>query len=284
MMEERLEGKKTVHVVCEVVFAVIIVALLCVVTFARPPFNRGFFCNDESIQKPYVTKQAVPTNVLIAVGIILPIIIIYLSDVTNYLLYSKPFNLKSDETKVSFLGCLQVRAWIYRMHARVWYFAIGGIVTVFFTNIGKHMVGRLRPHFLAVCKPNYSLFNCTDGKSFPSGHSSFSAYVAIFVCLYLQYAMRSRGIKLLAPVIQAGLVGLALFTALGRISDYFHHWSDVLAGLIIGTLVAFYMIFAIMDLKAEEVQLNTERKQQTCSSTGDVENYGATAINDTDNI
>ena len=29
--------------------------------------------------------------------------------------------------------------------------------------LGKRTVGRLRPHFLAVCKPNYSLFNCTDG-------------------------------------------------------------------------------------------------------------------------
>ncbi len=40
---------------------------------------------------------------------------------------------------------------------------VGMVITVFFTELGKMMVGRLRPHFLAVCKPNYSLFNCTDG-------------------------------------------------------------------------------------------------------------------------
>ena len=36
-------------------------------------------------------------------------------------------------------------------------------VNTIFTQLGKVMVGRLRPHFLAVCKPNYSLFNCSDG-------------------------------------------------------------------------------------------------------------------------
>ena len=25
------------------------------------------------------------------------------------------------------------------------------------------MVGRLRPHFLDVCKPDFTMFNCTDG-------------------------------------------------------------------------------------------------------------------------
>ena len=64
------------------------------------------------------------------------------------------------------------------------------------TDVGKYTVGRLRPHFLAVCKPDFSLLNCTTGLhrnfitedvctggkdlikearlSFPSGHSSFA--------------------------------------------------------------------------------------------------------------
>lgn len=38
------------------------------------PFNRGFFCDDKSIQKPYVKSQAVPTSwavVFCLVGVIL---------------------------------------------------------------------------------------------------------------------------------------------------------------------------------------------------------------------
>ncbi len=30
------------------------------------------------------------------------------------------------------------------------------------TDIVKYSVGRLRPHFLTVCKPNYPITNCTD--------------------------------------------------------------------------------------------------------------------------
>lgn len=40
------------------------------------PFNRGFFCNDESIQKPYVAKQTVPVAMLtgLAVGVVLIVV------------------------------------------------------------------------------------------------------------------------------------------------------------------------------------------------------------------
>ena len=75
-------------------------------------------------------------------------------------------------------------------------FLVGAAVTVVLTNVGKYTVGRLRPHFLAVCKPDFSKLNCTTGVeknfitnyectgdedlikearlSFPSGHSSFA--------------------------------------------------------------------------------------------------------------
>jgi phosphatidate phosphatase len=39
----------------------------------------------------------------------------------------------------------------------------GAAVVQLITDIAKYSVGRLRPHFLDVCKPDYSKFNCTDG-------------------------------------------------------------------------------------------------------------------------
>jgi phosphatidate phosphatase len=62
--------------------------------------------------------------------------------------------------------------------------------------------------------------------SFPSGHSSFSAYTSW------------RGSQLLRHFLQFLLIMLAWYTALSRISDYKHHWSDVLAGATLGALVA----------------------------------------------
>lgn len=37
------------------------------------------------------------------------------------------------------------------------------MMTMIVVGVGKKMLGRLRPHFLQLCKPNYHQFNCTDG-------------------------------------------------------------------------------------------------------------------------
>ena len=42
-------------------------------------------------------------------------------------------------------------------------FMYGAAVVQLVTDIAKYSVGRLRPHFLNVCKPDYTKFNCTDG-------------------------------------------------------------------------------------------------------------------------
>ena len=50
--------------------------------------------------------------------------------------------------------------------------------------------------------------------------------------------MTWRGSKLLKRTLQIGVVYVSLYTGLSRISDYKHHWSDVLAGFALGTLFA----------------------------------------------
>jgi phosphatidate phosphatase len=78
--------------------------------------------------------------------------------------------------------------------------------------------------------------------SFPSGHSSFSAYTMIFCAIYLQARMNWRGSHLLRHFLQFLLIMLAWYTALSRISDYKHHWSDVLAGSTLGAVVAIVTV------------------------------------------
>lgn len=46
------------------------------------------------------------------------------------------------------------------------------------------------------------------------------------------------GSKLLKHTLQFLAVLQAVFTAMTRVSDYKHHWSDVLSGLLLGSLVA----------------------------------------------
>ena len=94
------------------------------------------------------------------------------------------------------------------------------------TDTSKYTIGRLRPHFLDVCKPDWSMISCRDeaGRSlfvtnyecqgnfdlfpdadevehrvkeghlsFVSGHASFCFQTMVFVILYLQARMTFRG-------------------------------------------------------------------------------------------
>ena len=46
-------------------------------------------------------------------------------------------------------------------------FAFGVAVNQVLTDITKYSVGRLRPHFFAVCEPDYSSFSCEDSAGRP---------------------------------------------------------------------------------------------------------------------
>lgn len=47
---------------------------------------------------------------------------------------------------------------------------------------------------------------------------------------------------LIKPALQVLFASAAFYTGLTRVSDYKHHWQDVLAGLTLGTLLAGVML------------------------------------------
>ncbi|KAJ0067940.1 hypothetical protein NL108_011732, partial [Boleophthalmus pectinirostris] len=152
--------------------------------------------------------------------------------------------------------CLGMR-YVGCVYKAVGSYVFGAAASQSLTDIAKYSIGRLRPHFLAVCNPSWDKINCSAGGyienftcngepflvdearlSFYSGHSSFSMYCMMFLALYIQARLKSNWTRLLRPTFQFFLIATAVYVGLSRVSDYKHHWSDVLMGLLQGGLVA----------------------------------------------
>uniref|UniRef100_A0A8C0G875 Phosphatidic acid phosphatase type 2/haloperoxidase domain-containing protein n=1 Tax=Chelonoidis abingdonii TaxID=106734 RepID=A0A8C0G875_CHEAB len=156
-------------------------------------------------------------------------------------------------------------------------FLFGCTVGQSLTNMAKITVGRLRPHFLAVCRPDLALLNCSRGyveeyactvgpsqekearKSFYSGHASFAMYSMTYL-FYLQARLTWRGARLLRPLLQFVLLLLALYTGLTRISDYWHHPSDVAVGFLQGALIAYWVVSVSLWLASQP--LHTSNREE----------------------
>ncbi|KFO72425.1 Lipid phosphate phosphohydrolase 1, partial [Cuculus canorus] len=224
----------------------------------RIPFQRGVFCSDESIRYPY--KEDTISYKLLA-GIIIPfcIIVIILGE-TLSVFYN---NLHSN----SFVR----NNYIATIYKAIGTFIFGATASQSLTDIAKYSIGRLRPHFLAVCQPDWTRINCSLGYienfscqgdkakinegrlSFYSGHSSFSMYCMLFLALYLQARMKGDWARLVRPTLQFGLIAASIYVGLSRVSDYKHHWSDVLTGLIQGAVVAVLIVVYVSDFFKERI-------------------------------
>ncbi|CAG5897061.1 unnamed protein product [Menidia menidia] len=160
---------------------------LVIETSAVQPYRRGFYCHDESIKYPAKNGDTISDGVLSAAGILITILSIIIGE--SYRIYFL------NEGSKSFVG----NPYISALYKQVGVFIFGCAISQSFTDIAKVSVGRMRPHFLDVCKPDFSTINCSLGyitdyvcqgpdskvqearKSFFSGHASFSMYTMLYL-------------------------------------------------------------------------------------------------------
>ncbi|KAK7495908.1 hypothetical protein BaRGS_00012898, partial [Batillaria attramentaria] len=209
------------------------------------PFHRGFFCDDQSLMHPF-KPDTIPTWLLVVCSMGVPLICILVVEC-----------LLQKTTRFCVLVPTEIptaqKSYVELCYRSVVLFLFGAAITQLMTEIAKYTVGRLRPHFFDVCRPANLPANCSGifitedvctGEndftmkqarlSFCSGHASMSMYAATFVLIYLQARLTCSQAKLVRPVLQVTVFCLALYTCFTRISDYKHHWSDVLGGAILG--------------------------------------------------
>uniref|UniRef100_A0AC35TVH8 AcidPPc domain-containing protein n=1 Tax=Rhabditophanes sp. KR3021 TaxID=114890 RepID=A0AC35TVH8_9BILA len=120
-------------------------------------------------------------------------------------------------------------------------------------------VGRHRPHFIDVCKadlsvcetdPNATIKNIvcdtTDKQarnirtSFPSGHSAAAVFSLYYVFSFLEYQFKatsntSKSIKSFVLIV---LAAWTIFCCGTRVTDKWHHQTDVIAGIIFGFILS----------------------------------------------
>ncbi|KAH8261142.1 hypothetical protein KR044_003933 [Drosophila immigrans] len=217
--------------------------------------TRGFFCDDETLMYPY-RENTVSPSLLHWISFHLPLAALVI--------------LESYRCWRRVAGGVSTWLQYWPVYNTLRWFLFGHAAESLIKDMAKQLIGRLRPHFFAVCRPKladggfctdeahrqggvyHTDYTCesTDATpqmlrdvhvSFPSGHSSMVFYGLVFMALHLQ-TLRLPLSTMLRPLCQLMCVGLATFVGLSRVMDYKHHWSDVVAGSLLGASVAFAVI------------------------------------------
>ncbi|GBP35786.1 Phospholipid phosphatase 2 [Eumeta japonica] len=217
-----------------------------------PSHRAGFWCRDPALSFAH-SGDTFSITAVGAATIFLPLIVIWTVEALSH--RQDEYTLKQSRLYASGKPSLLIyKDYIY-----------GAVVNLAILEALKCLVGSPRPSFFDLCQPDKAAscneseyvtnYVCTSvryspylqidsSRSFPSAHSSLAIYCGLFVAWYLQrraFSWHSRSV-LLVPLIQGLCVLYAAATSLSRLSDHRHHWWDVLAGVIIGTIIAVYTV------------------------------------------
>ncbi|KAL3112827.1 hypothetical protein niasHT_019801 [Heterodera trifolii] len=236
------------------------------------PYQRGFFCDDDSIRLPY-KSSTVPDWLLLVYALGVPPFVFAFGE---FICLSRAPALAIRQRLNDFEFGEGDRL---RFFCRFAYFygnyLIAFVANFTFTLVAKFSVGRLRPHFVDLCKPNVVDFCATPTNwhtyiehfecdknvlqdqidsarlSFFSGHSSLAMCASVFIAIYLHVRLsplfRAR-LFVLVPLLQIAFLSLGMLIAYSRIKDHMHHSTDVLIGIVAGTSVATFTALFIARL------------------------------------
>lgn len=66
--------------------------------------------------------------------------------------------------------------------------------------------------------------------------------VSVLFQMYITSTIKTKSSRLAKPVLCLGTLCTAFLTGLNRVSEYRNHCSDVIAGFILGTAVALFLV------------------------------------------
>uniref|UniRef100_A0A914XG35 Phosphatidic acid phosphatase type 2/haloperoxidase domain-containing protein n=1 Tax=Plectus sambesii TaxID=2011161 RepID=A0A914XG35_9BILA len=166
-------------------------AFFMLIGYIVSPIERGFYCDDKSITKPLKPHTITPLHLILAT-LCVPLFTVFICEG----IYFSRFRNQT----------LSLRKYFASSTGIYLAYLLTFSVATLMMEVGKCAFGRLRPHFLEACKPDWSLVDCkTDptayiadahctndarairiGRgSFPSGHSEGAVLAFMFLYFYL---------------------------------------------------------------------------------------------------
>jgi phosphatidate phosphatase len=124
-----------------------------IVFFLVDPYARGFYCNDESIRFP-LKDDTVPLWLAGAYGAGAAFLIVIMAE----LFINRQCCADGGEAEFK----IRQKRWILNTLNGCLLYSLGAMCTLLITEIGKRSIGRLRPHFIEVCKPNWAIIDCFE--------------------------------------------------------------------------------------------------------------------------
>ncbi|XP_064928658.1 phospholipid phosphatase-related protein type 5 isoform X1 [Columba livia] len=232
---------------------------------------QGFFCYEGAYRKPYPgpeDRSAVPPVLLYSLTAGVPVLVIIVGETAVFCLQIATKDFENQEKTILTGDCCYINPLVRRTIRFLGIYAFGLFATDIFVNAGQVVTGNLAPHFLALCKPNYTALGCKQytqfissvhactgnpdlimkaRKTFPSKEAALSVYAAMYLAMYITNTVKARGTRLAKPVLCLGLMCLAFLTGINRVAEYRNHWSDVIAGFVIGISIAVFLVVCVVN-------------------------------------
>lgn len=260
--DDGTRSQKNYKFACLSGFLLLLAVIYCVIMryYKTYVFHQTFVEQDPGLSYPYVENETVPYFLLLVLIIFVPQIALC----TSYIMFGRHV----PTCKYAYLTIINF-GYIMCM-----------LITSAIVNTMKIMYGEPRPSFFGICNyqgyrdalnsGNYTSYDsltefgrfgddshCSVSQdeindaymSFPSGHAALIFSSIIYASMVLLF-FRNRSVKhyVIGIFVSACYVGLAVWVCYTRVMDYKHKSSDVLAGVIIGCIIAYMIYKYILDL------------------------------------
>ncbi|XP_068083418.1 phospholipid phosphatase 1 [Anabrus simplex] len=275
---------KVFRVLLDVLFIGSVVTVTILVENEVIPNHKGaFYCNDPKIA--FVTHGDTVTSGMLFFGtLFIPLLVFCVVESCISITCDTDKSVKNRVLSGLGEGLLWYRSYL-----------LGMGLTMSIVELGKAIMGEPRPHFLDTCQPQPGI-NCTSGyiteytctnkdistwavsdstRSFPSGHAALACYNALFVMWFIQIRVPGNLTCSLVPWLHYLCVEWALVCSITRITDFRHHWWDVLGGGFLGVTIAIFTMRLFTSglfetRKTSQATVHPVKREAVIFGTGDV--------------